>query len=202
MISKITYFTLVTWFCCLEGFSQVTLPSKAYMQTCYNKHDCYSISNSAYIFFNSNNNELSVIVDFNKFRLGNDTLDEWLKDLSGTQLVFKGQLCTNDLLLLSHHNSKPIIVNGQINFNGVSKSYSAEVNMFDISKEGLLFMSNGQDYFDRVNVNMQLSFNPKDFIIDRKRHHYKKSVIIGVYRGCINEMKPDMEALLAENQLK
>lgn len=193
---KNTYWIILFLTSCVFSFSQNIIPSTTYARSCYNKHECYSISNSGLVFFNKENNELIVQIDFNKFKIGNDTLDEWLIDLSESNFVFKGNLNTNDLLELSHHNSKPINVNGMIKFNGISKPYSIELTIFEITKDALLFKENSQDYFDRVNVNMQLAFYPKDFNIHKKHHHYKKSITIVIYRGYINELKPGMETLI------
>lgn len=193
---KNTYLLFLLLSCSNISFSQTIIPSTTYARSCYNKHECYSISNSGLVFFNKENNELIVQIDFNKFKLGNDTLDEWLVDLSESNFLFKGNLNTNDLLELSHHNSKPINVNGMIKFNGISKPYSVELTIFEIPKDALLFKENSQDYFDRVNANLQLAFYPKDFNIDKKNHHYKKSITIAIYRGYINELKPGMETLI------
>jgi hypothetical protein len=122
-------------------------------------------------------------------------LDAWLHELEQTHLIFKGYLHTNDLLVLSHHNSKSMMVNGEVTFNGVTKPYTIEFNLFEIANPGVLYVNNGQDYFDRVNVNMHLAFYPKDFNIDKKHHHYKSSVSIAIYRGYLNEFKPGMEYL-------
>ena len=83
-----------------------------------------------------------------------------------------------------------------IKFNGISKPYSIELTIFEIPKDALLFKENSQDYFDRVNANLQLAFYPKDFNIHKKHHHYKKSITIAIYRGYINELKPGMENLI------
>ena len=198
MIKKLKYIFLQLFLVYSIGYTQNIIPSTAYVQSCYNKHECYSISNSALVFFNKENNEFIVQIDFNKFKLGNDSLDEWLKDLSGTHLVFKGHLNSNNLLELSHHNSKPIIVNGLISFNGISKNYSLELTVFEIPKDALLYKENSQDYFDRVNANMQLAFYPKDFNIDKKHLHYKKTVTMVLYRSYINELKPGMEFLIKD----
>lgn len=198
MTLKQIYLNVVLLFCYFFSNSQNVIPSTAYIQSCYNNHICYSISNSAQVFFNTDNNEIILQLDFNKFKLGNDTLDEWLYDLSCSNLIFKGQLKTNNLLELSHHNSKSILINGKISFNGISKPYTIELNIFEIPKDAMLYKENSQDYFDRINLNMQLAFSPKDFNIDKKNQHYKKTVAIAVSRGYINELKPGMEFLLKE----
>lgn len=167
--------------------------SKTYVNTCFNDQQCFSLNNSSYIFYNNANHELILTVDFSKFKIGNDTLDEWLDDLDDTKLVFKGKINTDNLLSLTHHNSKPIILNGLITFNGVSHSHSVEMTMFEISKEGMLYSNNGEDYFDRINVNLQFGFHPKEFKINKKKHHLKKKIVLSVYRGIINSYKPGME---------
>ena len=198
MNKKSKYLFLYLIFSYSISRSQNLIPSTTYIQSCYNNHICYSINNSALVFFNTKNSEIIVQLDFNKFKIGNDTLDEWLTDLSGSHLVFKGQLISNNLLELSHHNSKSISVNGLISFNSISKPYTMELNIFEIPKDALLYKENSQDYFDRINLNMQLAFNPKDFNIDKKHQHYKKSVTIALYRGYINELKQGMEFLIKD----
>ncbi len=197
MIKKAKYLFLQIIFAFSIAKSQNIIPSTAYIQSCYHKHECFSISNSALVFFNPGKNELIAQVDFNKFKLGNDSLDQWLKDLSETNLVFRGNLNTSDLLTLSHHNSKSLIVDGLINFNGFTKPYSLELNIFEVPKDAsLLFKENSQDYFDRVNANIQIAFYPKDFNVDKRHQHYKKSVSIAIYRAYINELKQGMEFLI------
>lgn len=192
---KNTYWMFLIWFSISLSYSQNLIPSTTYLQLCYNKKACFSIANSSLIFFNNQNNELILQVDFDKFKTGNDTLDEWLNDLEHRHLVFKGHLNTNNLLLLSHHNSKPIMVNGIVTFNGISKPHTIELNIFEISNAGILFNNNSQDYFDRVNINTQLAFFTKDFNINK---HYKKTITIALYRGYINELKPEMESLIKD----
>ena len=73
-----------------------------------------------------------------------------------------------------------------------------ELNIFEIPKDAMLYKENSQDYFDRINLNVQLAFSPKDFDIDKKNQHYKKTVAIALYRGYINELKPGMEFLIKD----
>ncbi len=167
--------------------------SKTYVNTCFNEQQCFSLNNSSFIFYNSANHEITLSIDFNKFKIGNDTLDEWLDDLDDTKLIFRGNINTDNLLSLTHHNSKPIIVNGLISFNGISHAHAIEMTLFEISKDGILFMNNQEDYFDRINVNLQFGFSPKEFKINKKKHHLKKKITIAIYRGVINSFKPGME---------
>lgn len=167
--------------------------SKTYIQTCYNDQQCFSLNGSSYLFYKQGNHELIVVVDFAKFRIGNDTLDQWLNDLDDTKLIFKGYLNTDNLLSLTQHNSKAIIVNGMINFNGVSHAHTVELTLFEIPREGILFRDNQNDYFDRINANLQFGFYPKEFKINKKAHHLKKKITLAIYRGYVNPFKPGME---------
>jgi len=196
MINLIKHLLVLNIFLTKLSYSQQLVYSNTYVQSCYDKKDCFSINNSSLIFFNPNNNEIILEVDFSKFKLGNDTLDEWLHDLEKSHLVFRGSLNTNDLLSLSHHNTKPIQINGLITFNGITKPYNLEINIFEIANTGIMFLNNSQDYFDRVNVNMHLGFYPKEFGIDKKQKHFKKSITIALYRGYLNQYRPEIESLL------
>ncbi len=167
--------------------------SKTYINTCYNEQQCFSLNSSSFIFFNPDNHELTIVVDFVKFKIGNDTLDEWLDDLDDTKLIFKGYLNTDNLLSLTHHNSKAIIVNGLMSFNGVSNAHSVELTLFEISRDGILFIDNQNDYFDRINANFQFGFYPKEFKLNKKPHHLKKKITLAIYRGYVNPFKPGME---------
>lgn len=173
--------------------AQDILSSKTYVNTRYHDQYYFSLNNSSFIFYNPENHELIIAIDFAKFKMGNDTLDEWLDDLDDTKLIFKGYLNTDNLLNLTHHNSKAIIVNGLISFNGISHAHSIELTLFEISKEGMLYSRNQQDYFDRINANLQFGFYPKEFNVHKKRHHLKKKIIVAIYRGYINQFKPGME---------
>lgn len=183
----------------LNYFCQDIISSKTYVNTCYNKHQCFSLSNGSFIYYNTANSELIIIVDFNMFKLGNDSLDEWLGDLDDTKLIFKGALPTSNLLELTHHNSKTILVNGIITFNNISINHTIEFTLFELANNGLLFKDNMQDYFDRLNINLQFAFYPKEFKINKKAHHLKKSITIAIYRGYINELKQGMEHLIIDN---
>jgi len=167
--------------------------SKTYINTCYNDQQCFSLNSASHIFFNQNTHELTIVVDFVKFKIGNDTLDEWLDDLDDTKLFFKGYLNTDNLLSLTHHNTKAIIVNGLMSFNGVSHSHSIELTLFEISKEGMLSVNYQNDYFDRIAANLQFGFYPKEFKINKKAHHLKKKITLAIYKGYVNPFKPGME---------
>lgn len=103
----------------LSIFGQDLQSSKTYIQTCYHDQQCFSLNSSSFIFYSPDSHELIITVDFAKFKIGNDTLDEWLDDLDDTKLVFMGELNTDNLLSLTHYNSKAILINGSVSFNGI-----------------------------------------------------------------------------------
>lgn len=173
--------------------SQNVQSSNTYIQTCYQSKNCFSLNSSSFVFYSPGNHELIISVDFSKFKVGVDTLDAWLDDLADTKMIFKGKLKTEDLLELTHHNSNVTLVNGLINFNGVSHNHSIEVTLFEISKEGMLYNNNQQDYYDRIKANLQLAFYPKEFNLHKKAHHLRKKITIAIYKGNINMFQPGME---------
>jgi hypothetical protein len=178
-------------------FSQQVLSSKTYIQTSYNHQQNFSLNSSSYVFYNPDNHEFIIKVDFAKFRIGNDTLDEWLDDLDDSKLIFRGYLNTDNLLDLTHHNSKALLVNGIMSFNGISHSHTVELTLFEIPRESLLFIENQNNYFDRINANLQFGFYPKEFKIDKKPHHLKKKITLAIYRGYVNPFTQSMEHWLS-----
>lgn len=177
----------------LHSIAQEVHPSKTYIQTSYQDQQRFSLNSSSYIFYNSDSHELIMTIDFTKFKTGNDTLDEWLEDLDDSKLIFKGQLSTDNLLTLTHHNSKALAVNGLISFNGVTHAHKIELTLFEIPREGILYRDNQNNYFDRINANLQFGFYPKEFRVNKKAHHLKKKITIAVYRGYVNPFRPGME---------
>jgi len=188
---------LILCFCSTNIFCQNINPSAVFARTCYNKQECFSFNDNgaSFLFYNQESHEFTVIVDFNILKIGNDTLDKWLEDLSGTKLVFKGVLNSENLLILSQHNSKSITVNGTISFNEISTSHSIELTMFELSDKGLLYRNNEQDYYDRLKANLQFSFYPKEFSLHKKEHHLKKTITVLIYNGYINKTSPLTEKL-------
>jgi len=178
-------------------FSQQVLSSKTYIQTSYNHQQNFSLNSSSYVFYNPDNHEFIIKVDFAKFRIGNDTLDEWLDDLDDSKLIFRGYLNADNLLDLTHHNSKALLVNGIMSFNGISHSHTVELTLFEIPRESLLFIENQNNYFDRINANLQFGFYPKEFKIDKKPHHLKKKITVAIYRGYVNPFTQNMENWLS-----
>lgn len=161
--------------------------SSTYIDTYYHGEKHFSIREASEIYFHEGNSEMMIIVDFASLKTGVDSLDEWLLDLSDSKLTFKATLPTGDLLTLTHHNLRSLEVVGVTNFNGKSARQVASIHFYELSKEGMLFMNTGADYYDRIGVNIQLTVLPKQFGIDKKPHHLKKKISIAVGKGVINK---------------
>ncbi len=178
------------------SFAQNVVPSNAFVETCYNKTDCYRISNSAFIFKNSISGEFLLQVDFSKFKIGNDTLDDWLNDLSKTYLLFHGQLSATDIININNNSSKPIVVNGILDFNGYTKPYRLELTFFRSSGTGTVISNTMANYVDRPTVTMQLAFHAKDFHLGNRNHHYKKTIRLAISRGYVNDWTPEVNSII------
>ena len=94
-------FSLIFIFATFLANGQDIQSSKTYINTCFNEQQCFSLNNSSFIFYNSANHEITLSIDFNKFKIGNDTLDEWLDDLDDSKLIFRGNINTDNLLSLT-----------------------------------------------------------------------------------------------------
>jgi len=184
--------------CFMTGITcaQEVFPSNTFVQTCIQKETCFANQNSANLFYNEVSSEFYVVVDFKKFKTGVDSLDAWLDDLDDTKFIFKGALSSDKLPALSNNGFKTLQVNGNITFNNVIHSYSVDLVLFKISPDGMLYRNTGNDYFDRIRSNIQISFKPKEFKVDKKPHHLKKTVSINIGSGYINPLKPGMEKFI------
>ncbi len=180
----------------LQLFGQEVYPSNTFIQACYNNKNCFTDKTSSFLFYNEANHEFYVVVDFAKSKTGIDSLDMWLQDLDDTKFVFTGVLNSDRLPALSNHGFKTLHVNGMASFNHVQHAYTIELVLFQISQDGMLYRNTGNDYYDKVRANMQLSFKPKDFKLDKKHHHLKKTISINIGSGYINQLKPGMEHLI------
>jgi hypothetical protein len=159
---------------------------------------CFANQNSSYLIYNEASSEFYLTIDFVKFRTGVDTIDAWLNDLDDTKFVFKGSLGSDKLPALSNHGAKTIHVSGIANFNNIANPYALDIVFFKISQDGMLFRNSGNDYYDKVRVNIQLSFKPKEFKLDRKPHHLKKVISINIGSGHINLFKPGLEEYIEQ----
>jgi hypothetical protein len=162
--------------------------SNTYIDTYYHGEKHFSIKDASAIYFNEGNSELTLIIDFASLKSGVDSLDEWLLDLTESKFVFKGYLPPGDLLTLSHHNLKSLDIVGIAEFNGITHRQEVLISFYEVSLDGMLFRNSGADYYDRIAANIQLTFLPKYFGVDKKPHHLKKKISIAIGRGVINKV--------------
>lgn len=162
--------------------------SNTYIDTYYHGEKHFSIKEASTIYFNEGNSELTLIIEFASLKSGVDSLDEWLLDLTDSKFIFKGYLPPGDLLTLSHHNLKSLEITGIAEFNGIIHRQVVLVNFYEVSMDGMLFRNSGADYYDRIAANIQLTFLPKFFGVDKKPHHLRKQISIAIGRGIINKV--------------
>ncbi|MBL7918938.1 MAG: hypothetical protein JNJ40_01410 [Bacteroidia bacterium] len=170
----------------INAQSQTKIASAAYIDTYYHGQKFFSIKEAAMVFYEREQGELNIEIDFSNFKSGVDSLDEWLIDLTETKFTFKAHLAQTDLLILTHHNTKSLSVTGTASFNNQSHPMKIQFNMYEISREGMLMITNTNDVLDRIAANIQLSIYPKDFGINKKPHHLKKVISVAIGRAVLN----------------
>lgn len=195
---KRTLIMLVILLCTLQITAQNVISSSVYIQTCINKTNCFSVNNSAYIFYDDTKEELTLKIDFNKFRTGSDTLDHWMEDLSGSMFYFVAHVDRADFVNLDNNTSETVKMVGDIYFNDMTQNITTELVMFQTSDHGMLSQKTNDNTYDTYRVNFGLSFLPKDFKIHKGEHNLKELITIGVAAGRINQLKPEMRELLKD----
>ena len=193
---KSIYCLLIVYFFTGNILSQEVVPSNTSIKTCIQKEICFGSQNSSNLFYNEANSEFYLVINFEKFKTGIDSLDVWLDDLDDSKFIFKGQLNLDKLPALSNNGYKTVHINGTAIFNGISHSHMVDIILFSIPQEGILYRNTGNDYYDKIRVNMEIAFKPKEFKIDKKPHHLKKTISINIGSGYINQVKPGMEHLI------
>jgi hypothetical protein len=195
---KNRFLIVVVLFLSVKYYSQGIISSNSFIQTCINKTQCFSINNSSTLFYDDTKNSFYLKIDFNKFKTGQDTLDDWLDDLSSTYLYFKGPLDKEQLQNgYSNHHIKTFIIHGKTFLNGIWHNQDIEMNIYS-SEISVAEIKNNQNNYDNLKVNFALALSPKDFKIHKKPHHLKKTILIGVTLGRINLLQPGMQELLKE----
>lgn len=179
--------------------AQNVISSSAYIQTCIQKTNCFSVNNTSYLFYDEAKEELILKIDFKKFKTGQDTIDDWMDDLSGSNLYFIAHINRREFSNLSNNNSKVLNkVSGSIYFNDIWQNTVTEVTIFQTSENSMLSRSTNDNVYDTFKVNFGFSFLPKDFKIHKRAHHLKKVITIGLAAGRINQLKPEMQGFLNE----
>lgn len=194
---KAFYLSLVFLFLSVCIKSQLIISSSTFIQTCVQKTQCFSINNASFLFYDESKQALYLKLDFNKFKTGQDTIDDWLTDLTSTNLYFKAPLGAEQFTNLSNHNHKTLKLNGQVYLNGIWHSQTVELSLF-VTESNLLNNNNNESIYDVLKMNFSLSILPRDFKVHKKPHHLRKTIFIGISLGRVNQLRPGQEQLLEE----
>ena len=192
-----SFFILYAIFCHGGMRSQNIISSNTGIQTCIKDHQCFSINNASYLFYDESKSSFYLKLDFSKFKVGEDSIDEWLNDLTDNFLYFKAPMDAVNFKDLANNHHKTIKLHGQVFLNGIWQTQNTELSLY-MTENGLLNQNNNQNNYDYFKVNFSLSILPKDFKVDKKPHHLKKTIFIGVTLGRINQLQPGMQKLLGE----
>lgn len=169
------------------SIAQSLKPSNTYIDTYYHGEKHFSMKEAAFVYYNAGNSELIIEIDFSRLKSGVDSLDEWLSDLADSKLMCTVNLPSGEPLALTQHNTKSMVLNGKTDFNGKTHNQVVYITFYEISTEGLLYKNTSDDYLDRILVNLQFSFLPKHFGINKKPHHLRKKISIAIGRGILNK---------------
>lgn len=178
------------------SFAQV-ISSNTYIRTCIDKTECASISNSSTLFYDETKAGFYLVLDFNNFKTGEDSLDSWLNDLTETYLYYKVAFPPENFLGLSNNKQKNFSLKGQTYLNGIWKNQTIDLSLYS-SENSVTSSSNIGNRYDNYKVNFSLSIVPKDFDIHNKAHQLKETIFIGVAMGRINQMRPEDKELLGD----
>lgn len=200
-MAKFKFFFAVLFLNVLFGsalFSQSIVSSSTYIKTCIDKTECSSISNSSYLFYDQSKGALYLKLDFNKFRTGEDSVDYWLDDLKETNLYFKVDFPQENFTGLTNHQHKTYKLNGQVFLNGIWHHQSIDITIYSSENSIASNTNSGQNIYDNYKINTSFNILPKDFKINKKPHHLKKIIFVGIALGRINQLLPEQQAILGE----
>jgi hypothetical protein len=183
--------------CSLQVMAQYLVQSNAYIQTCIQKTHCFSNTGSAYVFFDESKDYIYLKVDMNKFKIGQDSLDEWLNDMNESFLYVKAPASAEALRALAPSNFKTSTVNAQVFLNNTWHQVQIELTFISNRNASVTQITSGS-IFENLRVNMAISIAPKEFNLHKKPHHLKKTIFIGIAMGTINTLLPEMRSLLGE----
>lgn len=195
MKQQLTYLFIL--FFSFKVYSQSIISSNTYIRTCIDKTECSSINNASYLFYDENNNTLYLKVDFNTFKSGQDSIDDWLEDLTGTFLYYKVSFPQEEFRGLSNHRHKTLTLNGQVYLNGIWHNQSVDLTLFS-TENGMMTSNTNGNHYDDYKVNFSLSISPKDFKLHKKPHHLRKTIFIGIALGRVNLLPPGAQQILGE----
>lgn len=178
--------------------AQNVMSSNTFIQTKYHHRPCFSVNNSSYLFYDESKQYIFLKIDFSKFKSGQDSLDEWLDDLSSTFFYFKAPLEIGIFQSgFANHRIKTIKLKGQAYLNQVWNNLELDVSLFSI-ENSLFSATTGNNSYENIRANFSLAIMPKDFKVNKKPHHLKKVIHVGITLGRVNLLEPGMEKLLNE----
>ncbi|MFN5183389.1 MAG: YceI family protein [Bacteroidota bacterium] len=173
----------------LQGQSQFFSSSRVYIQTNYHKEVCFSFSSEAYISYDANKQDLLFSIDFATFKVGVDSLDEWLQDLSDSKLNFSVHLPEAQMPPPTNNASRLFHLNGDLTMNGKTNKHVVDAVIFSTSDQNTQHKTSSNSQFDKLRIHLSVAFLPKEFGVDKRPHHLKKSIVIKVADGFINYVK-------------
>ncbi len=165
------------------------VPSVAHVQTTYHSELFYSMKESATIMYDETTQSFLVKIDFGKLKTGVDSLDEWILDLEESQLVYKAALSPEIFPTPGNLVSKNIKLPGTISFNKQSHNVDLNLLIFEVNEQGSLYRDYGNNQYDKFRFRFSINIAPKDYKIDKKPHHLKKTISVMISNGVINLIK-------------
>lgn len=187
----------------LRGQNDPLLSSNAYIQTCIDQSQCFSINNSAFLFYDEPKGAFFLKLELTKFKTGTDSLDDWLDDLGSEFLYLKVPLQKEYFLGgLANNNYKTVkINNAMVLLNGIWHNEFLEVTLSQVEPNNPL-LPNATNSSNNTYANFRASFalvlEPKTYKVHRKAHNVKNTIYIGVHSGRINLIRDNMYLLLGE----
>ncbi|MDP2386369.1 MAG: hypothetical protein Q8M29_08350 [Bacteroidota bacterium] len=173
----------------LNAQEKSIVPSVAHVQTTYHNELFYSMKESATIIYDETTQAFLVKIDFGKLKTGVDSLDEWLLDLEESQLVYKAALTPEAFPTPGNLVSKSIKLPGTISFNNQSHNVDLNLLIFEVNEQGIMYRDYGNNQYDKFRFRFSINIAPKDYKLDKKKHHLKKTITVMVSNGVINLIK-------------
>ncbi|MBL7932834.1 MAG: hypothetical protein JNL60_13075 [Bacteroidia bacterium] len=199
----LTFLLCASGLLALKGQNDPLLSSNAYIQTCIDQSQCFSINSSALLFYDEPKGAFFLKLELTKFKTGTDTLDDWLDDLGSEFLYLKVPIQKENFIGgLSNNNYKTFkINNASVLLNGIWHDEFLELTLSQAEPNNPLVpspKSSGNDTYANIRATFSLVLSPKNYKVHRKAHNVKNTIYIGVHSGRINLIRDNMYTLLGE----
>lgn len=179
-------------FLSLNTWAQTIIPSNTYVRTCLNDVECASLNSSSYLYYDESRQKFYLKLDFNLLKTGQDSVDFWLDDLTGTFLYFKSSLPKEQLPNISAYNTKNVTLEGQLFLNNIWQNKTIAMTIYRAENDMLNNTTDANNLL-AYKVNFSFSFSPKDFNIHKKPQRLTNVIFVGVGAGVVNPLKVGME---------